>query len=509
MLAVLDKIEIALGRLAGPVHTDPRRRRRAHNLAAWLLLSTIAATAFFVIDLIGLIAAPSREWAVYLGMETGFLMLLTAAWRLLRRDHASAAGALFLTLVIAALSFGLGIDTVDQAFIGYGIACLAASYLVGPVWAVPAAGLSIACYTAAWLLAGAGAPSYNILSVVALAIAAPLFWLAAGQLDRALGAEAALRHELERDVAARRDAEMALRTALGELRELADIVDRSPAVAIVWSPQEGYPVEFVSAGIRQFGYEPEDLRSGKPTWTDLVHPDDRQRMQEEIETHLKDGADRYSQEYRIRTAAGVERWIDDRTWVRRDAAGDIVSFLGILLDASERHDAQEELRALSLRDELTGLYNRRALLEVAPAQLLAAHRSGTPTSLVYLDLDGMKHINDTYGHEEGDAALAETAALLTKALRQSDVIARIGGDEFVVLMTGVDGLGARSALARLRRALQERNRAAVQYSLQLSYGLAVSNADAPLELDELLRAADQDMYRHKRRRSGRGMQMAG
>jgi PleD family two-component response regulator len=101
--------------------------------------------------------------------------------------------------------------------------------------------------------------------------------------------------------------------------------------------------------------------------------------------------------------------------------------------AIERHRMQEQIRSLSLVDELTGLYNRRGFLTLASQQLKLAHRLKKRMLLVFADLDGMKRINDTLGHQEGDKALIEIAKILKETFRESDIIARLGGDEFVVL----------------------------------------------------------------------------
>lgn len=288
--------------------------------------------------------------------------------------------------------------------------------------------------------------------------------------------------------------------ALADLRELAEIVDRSPAVAVVWSAEEGYPVTFVSANIRLFGREPQDLLSGRLRYTDIVHPDDRERMTREIDEHLAAGHDRYAQQYRLVGSDGAVRWIDDRTWVRRDAQGALASFLGIILDVTDRRAAEEELRALSLRDELTGLHNRRSFMNLADLQLRVVRREGRNAALVYLDIDGMKSLNDTYGHREGDTALREVANLLCDVFRDSDVIARLGGDEFAVFMTGVDPEGAACALDRLEGALDDRRTSARTGFFHVSYGVAVCDPASPREIADLLQEADQRMYEHKRMR---------
>jgi diguanylate cyclase (GGDEF)-like protein len=126
-------------------------------------------------------------------------------------------------------------------------------------------------------------------------------------------------------------------------------------------------------------------------------------------------------------------------------------------------------------------------------------RQGLPGSLVYVDLDAFKPINDTFGHAEGDRALREAAERLASTFRASDVVARVGGDEFCILMTGAGS--ADEPIRRLNDQLDRRNRApGVLYPLAFSIGRAVFDPEAPQTLDELLVAADADMYVEKARR---------
>lgn len=157
------------------------------------------------------------------------------------------------------------------------------------------------------------------------------------------------------------------------------------------------------------------------------------------------------------------------------------------------------LRELALVDELTGLHNRRGFLVLAEKQLQIARRTGRTDELLFLDLDGMKRINDKLGHAAGDAALRRTAEVLRAAFRTSDIIARIGGDEFVVLCPDTEPAAVPTLIAGLERRLGDANAgAAVPWKLALSIGTATADPRNPLTLDELIRAADAAMYRDKR-----------
>jgi diguanylate cyclase (GGDEF)-like protein len=160
------------------------------------------------------------------------------------------------------------------------------------------------------------------------------------------------------------------------------------------------------------------------------------------------------------------------------------------------------LEAVALRDDLTGLYNRRGWFVLADHELERARRHGTARVLLFVDLDGLKQVNDVLGHREGDRAIADAASVLTAASRSSDLVGRLGGDEFVLLL-GEDGQ-ADVARRRLIDALMVHNaRSGAGFELRLSIGAEVWFPDEACSLDELVRRADADMYVHKTSRPSR------
>ena len=173
--------------------------------------------------------------------------------------------------------------------------------------------------------------------------------------------------------------------------------------------------------------------------------------------------------------------------------------------AVERHHTKELLRSLSLEDDLTGLYNRRGFRTLAEQQLKLARRQKHPQLLLFADLDGLKQINDTLGHDAGNRALVEVARLLESVFRESDILARVGGDEFAALLDAEDGAAGHHLAHRLNTRLVELNRAPGRsYPLSLSLGVAVCDPEHPLSLDELIRQADRAMYDEKHRKKPPG-----
>ena len=168
--------------------------------------------------------------------------------------------------------------------------------------------------------------------------------------------------------------------------------------------------------------------------------------------------------------------------------------------AIERQRLQAELRRLSLTDELTGLYNRRGFLTLMEQELKSAARTRSSLSLLLADLDGLKEINDTFGHPEGDQALMNTANILKDTFRQADIIARLGGDEFVIAM-GSSGNSTKYLTSRLEKNLKACNvKQKRAYKLSLTVGVAHYDPEHSASIQTLLATADEAMYASKRSR---------
>ncbi len=167
--------------------------------------------------------------------------------------------------------------------------------------------------------------------------------------------------------------------------------------------------------------------------------------------------------------------------------------------AVERHRLLSALRSLSLIDDLTGLYNRRGFADLGEQHLKLARRQARGVLLVYLDLDRLKTINDSLGHHVGDRALLKVADMLRDTFRRSDIIARMGGDEFAVLALEATEDNEVQLVARFRAKVQQFNeRGKEPYQLSISLGTARFDGQGRTRLDELLAKADTTMYEEKR-----------
>jgi len=165
------------------------------------------------------------------------------------------------------------------------------------------------------------------------------------------------------------------------------------------------------------------------------------------------------------------------------------------------HKVEEALLALSLIDELTGLYNRRRFFVLTEQYLKLCARTKKKLLLLFIDMDNLKWINDHHGHNQGDQALIDLANILKKTFRESDIVARIGGDEFVVLSESTDENGE-IVLTRLYENIKDYNaKRSRRYTLSISVGTTQFDPKNPISIDELLSKADALMYAQKRKKS--------
>jgi diguanylate cyclase (GGDEF)-like protein len=166
--------------------------------------------------------------------------------------------------------------------------------------------------------------------------------------------------------------------------------------------------------------------------------------------------------------------------------------------AVKHYTLQAELSSLAFTDELTGLYNRRGFLCLTERQLKLARRAGHDILLFFIDVDGLKQINDSFGHFEGDCALIRTAEVLLKTFRESDVLARLGGDEFAALAIEASGHSEAAIMARFRETLETQGAQEPRYALSLSVGVVRFTPSTTSSIEELMLQADRAMYVAKR-----------
>ncbi|HXL72525.1 MAG TPA: diguanylate cyclase, partial [bacterium] len=180
--------------------------------------------------------------------------------------------------------------------------------------------------------------------------------------------------------------------------------------------------------------------------------------------------------------------------------GQINYALSAFMDISERKKFQAELKNLSIHDDLTGLLNRRGFITLAEQQQKIANRAQLPLLMLFIDLDGLKKVNDSRGHQAGDEMITEFAAILKEHFRKTDIVARMGGDEFAVLVSEKPREG-KAIIERLRERVEARNAfSGHPYRLDFSLGSALYDPAKPCDLDQLISQSDERMYAEKKKK---------
>lgn len=272
------------------------------------------------------------------------------------------------------------------------------------------------------------------------------------------------------------------------LESLEDVVFRMSS--------EGYRFEYLNPKVESLlGYSPEELLNEEINLLDLIHPDDKQKFLDSLQP--VSGHQCSDVEFRMFRPDGDVRWVRVRSSVRFSLYDKSPVITGIIRDITSRKNLEEKLTRLSLYDELTGLFNRNYFK--AETERLRGKRNGT-IGIILCDVDGLKLINDTLGHEAGDDCLRLTANTIKKGFREGDVIARIGGDEFALLVENADEEILKLICSRITSAVEEVNACNTGLPLSISVGYSLMDKEY-MSIDDAIKEADDRMYREKLVRS--------
>lgn len=295
------------------------------------------------------------------------------------------------------------------------------------------------------------------------------------------------------DITSRKQREDALRESEERFRSVFD----SAAIGMALVSLEGRFVKPNKALCRILGYSEEELSQKK--FQDITHPDDLKLDLDLVQELLSRKRLTYQIEKRYFHKNGQIIWILLSAAVVHDAEKNIKYFIAQIIDITERMELLSQLEQQAHQDYLTGLYNRRFFISQGEREVSLAQRFKQPLTLLMLDIDHFKLVNDTYGHKIGDIVLKNLSILLKNKLRAIDIIGRLGGEEFAIILPKTSLIEARYTAERLREYIIETpvkiDNKAISYTI--SIGIAVLN-DQDSTIDQLLSKADSALYQAKR-----------
>jgi diguanylate cyclase (GGDEF)-like protein/PAS domain S-box-containing protein len=281
-----------------------------------------------------------------------------------------------------------------------------------------------------------------------------------------------------------------------------------PAAIYAWAPELGGPTIAMSAYVEELlGVPAERFLAGDEVWDEVIHPDDRDRAWADYESFLATGQPDCG-EYRYVRPDGRVVWVQDRAAMVRDRDGAPLLVQGVMLDITATKESALQMQHLAYHDVLTGLPNRAMFQDHLELALARARRHENAVAVLFLDLDDFKPINDRHGHEVGDQVLQQTARRIQRASRDTDLVARQGGDEFLVLLADVEAGDSLDDVTATVQETSERIAGTVAEAIELrgvtlSVRASIGSAVFPFEAGDarsLLQRADAQMYAMKRNR---------
>ena len=279
-------------------------------------------------------------------------------------------------------------------------------------------------------------------------------------------------------------------------RSYAMLLSNLPGMAYRCKCDPEWTMMFVSDGCNELtGYHPSDLINNKKrSYNDLIGP----KYQDSIWQKWVLAADsktKFREEYEIVTASGETKWVLEQGQAIYGEGDGVEALEGLIVDISDRKRKEDEVAYLNYHDFLTGIYNRR-FLELEKERIDRAEY--LPLSVMIGDINGVKLVNDAFGHAEGDVLIAETARIVQECCRPGDVVARTGGDEFSILMPMTDQETANGIMEKIKRKCEAYNQdlSNEAYSINISLGFATKES-AIEHLDSIIKVAEDFMYKRK------------
>jgi len=255
-------------------------------------------------------------------------------------------------------------------------------------------------------------------------------------------------------------------------------------------------VKFNEKKVEAIGYDPKKVgKVGFQFFTDKLHPDDYDRVMENMKKHLSGDSEAYEVEYSIQHKDGHYIWYYDRgSVIKRDGNGKPLLLQGIVFNITESKKIEEKLRYLSERDPLTEVYNRRTMYTFLEDYIKNYKEKGEVFSMVMFDIDHFKKVNDKYGHLVGDDVLKRLVKLVKEEKRSDDIICRFGGEEFFLLLPNTDNKNAFKVAKRLHKKIKSMDIPKVGH-ITVSMGVVTYQENETI--DDIVKRADDLMYEAK------------
>ncbi|HWQ30849.1 MAG TPA: PAS domain S-box protein, partial [Negativicutes bacterium] len=290
-----------------------------------------------------------------------------------------------------------------------------------------------------------------------------------------------------RDITERRQTEEALRLSEERLN-----VAMKAARAGLWDWNMKNDTIYYSPMWRAIlGYEQDEIDDTYEAWSKLWHPEDVEMVRKAIKDYIKGESSHFEVTHRIKDKSGNWRWTLARGELARDEKGEPGRLTGTNIDITGLKEAEKEIRYLSFHDQLTGLYNRRFYEE--ELKRLDTMRN-LPISLIMVDINGLKLANDAFGHTLGDRLLKKAAEAIKLECRSDEIVSRIGGDEFVVILPGTDSLGAEMLAKRIKNSVFAEKVDMLDLSISLGWATKTHPGEA---MEDIFNKAEDNMYRRK------------
>ncbi len=291
-------------------------------------------------------------------------------------------------------------------------------------------------------------------------------------------------------------------------QQYRSIVEHIPAMTYIESVVEFGPTIYISPNVEQMlGYSQQEWLADPEMWNKILHPDDKARAMAEIERH-KETCEPFSMEYRMFSKDGKVVWVLDQATIVRDDEGMPSYSHGVVMDISDRKRADEQVAFAAYHDELTGLPSRSMFEELLELSIARARLHDGSVAVVCVDLDDFRLVNDSLGHAQGDELLKMVAGRLREATRETDLVARRGGDQFLLLLADLEReergdmdaamIRAESVVQRVHDALATPFALPeTELYLSASMGISLFPQDAD-DTDALQRNAEAAMYESKK-----------